>query len=93
MSLIPIVLVPQVLFAGVMFLLKGATSVIGWGVSSRPAVDALSAIVDMNALPSPVPLPYEPEHAHSAGILLVAWGALAAQSAVFSILAWWKLRK
>lgn len=93
MSLIPIVLVPQVLFAGVMFMLKGATSFIGWGVSSRPAVDALSAIVDMNALPSPIPLPYEPEHAHSASILLISWAALAGQSAVFSILAWWKLRK
>ena len=93
MSLIPIVLVPQVLFAGVMFLLAGITSIIGWSVSARPAVDALSAIVDVNALPSPVPIPYEPEHAHTAHVLLVAWGALAIQSTVFSVLAWWKLRK
>jgi ABC-type multidrug transport system ATPase subunit len=93
MSLIPIVLVPQVLFAGVMFMLAGITSVIGWSVSARPAVDALSAIVDMNALPSPVPIPYEPEHAHTSHVLLVAWGALVIQSMVFSLLAWWKLRK
>ena len=95
MSLIPIVLVPQVLFAGVMFLLAGATSVVGWLVSARPAVDALSAIVDINHLPSqiPIPFPYEPEHAHTARILLVAWAALLLQSLGFASIAWWKIRK
>jgi hypothetical protein len=76
-----------------MFVLAGLTSVLGWSVSARPAVDALSAIVDMNVLPSPVPIPYEPEHAHTSHVLLVAWGALVIQSTVFSLLAWWKLRK
>jgi hypothetical protein len=93
MSLIPIVLVPQVLFAGVMFGLSGLTSLIGWGVSSRAAVDALAAVANLNSLPSPVPLPYEPGHAHTAGILLTAWGVVAAQALVFSLVAWWKLRK
>jgi ABC-type multidrug transport system ATPase subunit len=93
MSLIPIVLVPQVLFAGVMFMLQGATSMVGWLVSARPAVDALSAIVDINALPSPIPIPYEPEHAHTAHVLIVAWLALGLQSLGFASIAWWKLRK
>ncbi len=93
MSLIPIVLVPQVLFAGVMFGLQGLTSLIGWGVSSRAAVDALAAVANLNVLPSPVPLPYEPAHAHTAAILLTAWGVVAAQAVVFSLVAWWKLRK
>jgi ABC transport system ATP-binding/permease protein len=95
MSLIPIVLVPQVLFAGVMFLLTGATSVVGWLVSARPAVDALSSIVDINNLPSPIPFPfpYEPEHAHTTRMLLIPWIALVLQCIGFSAVAWWKIRK
>ena len=93
MSLIPIVLVPQVLFAGVMFSLKGATNVIGWGVSSRAAVDALSAIADLNQLPSLVPLPFEAAHANTPAVLGTAWAVIAVQALVFSLLAWWKLRK
>jgi ABC-type multidrug transport system ATPase subunit len=93
MSLIPIVLVPQVLFAGVMFLLTGATSVVGWAVAARPAVDALSAIVDINNLPSPIPIPYEPEHAHSVRMLVIPWAALVLQCIGFSSIAWWKIRK
>ncbi len=93
MSLIPIVLVPQVLFAGVMFGLSGITSLIGWGVSSRAAVDALAAIANLNTLPAPVPLPFEPGHAHTTSILLTAWAVIAVQGLVFSLAAWWKLRK
>jgi hypothetical protein len=76
-----------------MFLLAGLTSIVGWCVSARPAVDALSAIVNINDLPSLVPIPYEPEHAPTLHILLVAWAALVIQSFVFSAAAWWKLRK
>jgi hypothetical protein len=93
MSLIPFVLVPQVLFAGVMFMLKGVTSAIGWLVSARAGVDALSAIVDLNALPAPLPLPYEPQYAHEPKIVLVAWAALVGQATLFSVAAWWKLRR
>ncbi len=93
MSLIPIVLVPQVLFAGVMFTLTGATNTIGRAVSSRAAVDALSAITDMNQLPSLVPLPFEAAHAHTPAVLGTAWAVISVQVLVFSLLAWWKLRK
>jgi ABC transport system ATP-binding/permease protein len=87
------VLVPQVLFAGVMFVLKGVTSAVGWLVSSRAGVDALSAIVDLNALPSIIPLPYEPQYAHEPKVMLTAWAALAGQATLFSLAAWWKLRR
>jgi len=93
MSLIPIVLVPQVLFAGVMFALVGATAACGWVVSARAAVDALSAVANLNELPSPVPLPFEPAQVHTSHALLVAWVTLGVQSVVFSLLAWIKLRK
>jgi ABC transport system ATP-binding/permease protein len=91
-SLIPIVLVPQVLFAGVMFALRGASDVFSHLVSSRAAVDALAATVDLNRLPSPLPIPFEPAYAHTPSVLLGAWGLLAAQTVGFSLLAWLRLR-
>jgi ABC-type multidrug transport system ATPase subunit len=92
-SLIPIVLVPQVLFAGVMFALHGITKLLSWAVTSRAAVDALSAIADMNRLDTPLPIPPEPEHAHTPAVLLTAWGAIAAQTLAFALIAWWQLRR
>jgi hypothetical protein len=93
MSLIPIVLVPQVLFAGVMFALSGATAVAGWGVPARAAVDALSAIANLNELPAPIPLPFEPAQVHTTPALGIAWATLASQSVVFAAAAWAKLRR
>lgn len=92
-SLIPIVLVPQVLFAGIMFALKGIPGALSYAVSSRAAVDAMSATVDTNALSSPMNLmPVEPQYAHTQAVLLTAWGLLAAQTLVFALAAWWRLR-
>ena len=93
MSLIPIVLVPQVLFAGVMFQLAGITSRSAGRSRAGRASTRCRRSSRLNDLPSPVPLPYEPEHAHTPTILLVAWATLVVQSLVFSGLAWWKLRK
>jgi hypothetical protein len=94
-SLIPIVLVPQVLFAGIMFTLRGIPDVLSHAVSSRAAVDAMSASVDINALATPMgmPLPPESAYAHEPRILLVSWGMLLAQSIVFTGIAWITLRR
>lgn len=92
-SLIPIVLVPQVLFAGVMFALHHITRVLSDLVTSRAAVDALSAIVDLNRLDTPLPMPPEPDHAHTPAVLLTAWAMIAAQGLLFAIVAWWQLHR
>lgn len=93
-SLIPIVLVPQVLFAGIMFALKGAPNAISYLVSARAAVDAMSATVDTNRLAVPMGfLPPEPQYDHTASILLAAWGLLVAQALLFGALAWWTVRR
>src|SRR5678816_240294 len=64
-SLIPIVLVPQVLFAGIMFALHGVPNAISYVVSAREAVDAMSATVDTNHLAVPLGvLPPEAQYAH-----------------------------
>ncbi len=93
-SLIPIVLVPQVLFAGIMFALRGAPSAISYLVSARAAVDAMSATVDTNQLSVPMGvLPPEAQYAHTPAVLLTAWGLLAAHVLLYSALAWWTLRR
>ena len=92
-SVIPLVLVPQVLFAGIMFALHGVTDVMSRLVSAREAVDALSATVDTNALSSVVPLPTEPQYAATAAVLLTAWAIMVAQAAGFGAVAWVALRR
>jgi ABC-type multidrug transport system ATPase subunit len=95
-SLIPIVLVPQVLFSGVLFKLAGVTALLSHGVSACGAVDAVSSTVDLNTLtipspistPFPLHLPYEPQYAHTHTALLTAWGFLVAQTIAFSLAAW-----
>ncbi len=92
-SFIPIVLVPQVVLAGVMFQLTGVMSVVSWLVSSRAAVDALSATVDTNHLTLLVPMPEEPQYAHTPRVLLTAWGALVGQALLFAAIAWGTVRR
>ena len=90
---LPIVLVPQVLFAGIMFALNGIPGALSYAVSSRAAVDAMSAIIDTNQLSSPMNLmPTEPQYAHTTAVLFTSWGLLAAQTLVFSLATWWRLR-
>lgn len=92
-SLIPIVLVPQVLFAGIMFALHHVTRALSDLVTSRAAVDALSSIVDLNRLETPLPMPPEPDHAHEPRVLLIAWAMMLGQALLFAVIAWWQLRR
>jgi ABC-type multidrug transport system ATPase subunit len=94
-SLIPIVLVPQVIFAGVMFALTGPMAAFSRIVSARAAVDAMSAVADTNGLwvPPFLPLPPEPASAHTPSALLSAWAILVAQAVGFCVLAWLMLRR
>jgi len=89
-SLIPIVLVPQVVLSGIMFGLHGIPKLMSYAVPARAAVDAMSATVNTNELATPLlmPLPPEPQYAHELGILLGAWGLILAQTLVFSVAAW-----
>lgn len=46
----PILLIPQLLFAGITFTLEGVTDVISWFCASRWSMEALGNIADCNAL-------------------------------------------
>lgn len=92
-SLIPIALVPQVLFAGLMFRLHGIAEKLSWLTSSRWAMDAMGAIVDVNGLRSIVRLSAEAQYVATPGNLLRAWAILAAHAVMFAAIAWAALRR
>jgi hypothetical protein len=92
-SMVPLALVPQVLFTGIMFNLTGATSAVSWLVSSRAAVDAISSTLATNRLHDIVPLPYEARYAHTPAVLLGAWAVLIVQALAFGAVAWVALRR
>jgi ABC-type multidrug transport system ATPase subunit/pSer/pThr/pTyr-binding forkhead associated (FHA) protein len=55
-SLTPLLLIPQVVFAGVVFKLDGAAGAIGWLTATRPAVQALAATARLGFDPQGQPL-------------------------------------
>jgi ABC-type multidrug transport system ATPase subunit/pSer/pThr/pTyr-binding forkhead associated (FHA) protein len=87
-SLIPIVLVPQVLFAGLMFHLRHITAVLSWFTTSRWAMDAMGAITRVNEIKDRLPLPSEAQYAATPHILLRAWGVMGAHALGCSLVAW-----
>lgn len=91
-SLIPIVLVPQVIFAGLVFRMSGITELLSRLTASRWAMDALSATADTNNMPERIALPLEPQYAATAANLGGAWAALALQTIAFSVVAWLLIR-
>ena len=85
-------LVPQVLFAGIMFALHGVTESVSWLTSSRAAVEALGATVDLNGLPQPLLAP-DAAYDHTVHNLAVAWATLGGQAFAFAVVAWLALRR
>ncbi len=54
MSVVPLALVPQILFAGMIFDLEGATTVASWFTVSRWSMDAFGSLAAVNDLPAKV---------------------------------------
>jgi ABC-type multidrug transport system ATPase subunit len=92
-SLIPIVLVPQVLFAGLMFRLEGVAEVLSWLTASRWAMDAMGAIVRVNELRSVIRLTYEPQYVATPSNLAHAWSMLGVHVLVWGAIAWLVLHR
>jgi ABC-type multidrug transport system ATPase subunit/ABC-type multidrug transport system permease subunit len=80
-SIVPLALIPQIVFAGLIFELKGAAEPLSWLTISRWSMDAYGSIVNMNRLPafsaafgSTTP---EARYDHTVTHLLSTWGILA----------------
>jgi len=99
-SLVPLALIPQILFAGVIFSLGDGVSaqrVLSWLTVSRWAMDAYGTTVNLNDLPlapGMLRLPDPPaEYTYSAEHLLGRWVILLGYAAACLILTGWMLRR
>lgn len=84
MKLAPLLLVPQILFSGVVFALDGVADVISTLVVCRWGMEAYGATANLNELPlklqlAGLPIPHEAESIfeRTTGHMLLAWGILA----------------
>ncbi|MDY7022202.1 MAG: FHA domain-containing protein [Cyanobacteriota bacterium] len=57
-SALPLILLPQIIFSGVLFKMEGLGRMLSWLMLSRWSIGAYGSLVNVNALiPEPVPLP------------------------------------
>jgi len=93
MSVVPLALVPQILFAGLIFELHGVTETASWFTASRWSMDAFGSIAGLNELPVSPGLPsaaragraalqYEATARH----VLTCWATLAGYAAACAAL-------
>ncbi|HEY9810849.1 MAG TPA: ATP-binding cassette domain-containing protein [Halomicronema sp.] len=99
-SALPLLLLPQIIFSGVLFKMEGAASYISWLMLSRWSVGAYGALVNVNAMvPEPtklpdgstIPLPFEATAVYEPtwGNLTLNWGILCLHSALYLAVTWW----
>ncbi|MCT7965791.1 ATP-binding cassette domain-containing protein [Laspinema sp. D1] len=99
-SSLPLLLLPQIIFAGVLFSMEGVGRVISWVMLSRWSVGAYGSLVNVNAmvpeatvLPdgSMMPLPFEPSAIYEPtwANLGLNWGMLLLHATVYLGLTLW----
>lgn len=94
MTVAPILLMPQILFSGLIFKLSGATEVISWIAVCRWSMEGFGTTANLNDLPlrlqqEGIMIPHEAESffEFTAGHLLSSWGILVLYTLVFLVLA------
>ena len=94
MTVAPILLMPQILFSGLIFKLDGATEIISWFAVCRWSMEGFGTTANLNDLPlklqqEGVMIPHEAESffEFTAKHMLSAWGILLAFTVIFLILA------
>ena len=107
-SIVPLALIPQILFAGLIFNIEGAATPISWLTISRWSMDALGTSLDLNSLcnlpslddvgsvpPGCTPgfLTSEDAFTYTVGHLLSRWAALAIFALACLGLTGWALRR
>ena len=94
MTVAPILLMPQILFSGLIFKLSGATETISWLAVCRWSMEGYGTTTNLNELPlrlqqEGVQIPHEAESffEFTSSHLLGSWGILVIYTVVFLILA------
>jgi ABC-type transport system involved in multi-copper enzyme maturation permease subunit len=105
-SVVPLALIPQILFAGLIFKIEGLATPLSWLTISHWSMEALGSSVDLNGLCNlpttegtlpagcaPGFLELEPGFDHSPGQLLGRWLALLIATLACLALSAWLLRR
>jgi ABC transport system ATP-binding/permease protein len=103
-STLPLILLPQIIFSGVLFKLEGWVRVFSWLTISRWSVGALGSLVDVNAMVpempiSPIgvalPMPFEPTQIYDPTWrnLSINWLILGLHAIVYLSVSLWKLKR
>lgn len=94
MTVAPILLMPQILFSGLIFKLSGATETISWLAVCRWSMEGYGTTANLNELPlrlqqEGVQIPHEAESffEFTSSHLLSSWGILVVYTVVFLVLA------
>jgi ABC-type multidrug transport system ATPase subunit/pSer/pThr/pTyr-binding forkhead associated (FHA) protein len=80
-SALPLLLLPQIIFSGVLFKMEGAAQIVSWLMLSRWSVGAYGTLVNLNGLVPdnlPAPQPFEPTsiYENTWSNLSLNWGVL-----------------
>ncbi|MDM7326228.1 MAG: ATP-binding cassette domain-containing protein [Thermosynechococcus sp. Uc] len=104
-KILPPLLLPQIIFAGVLFKLTGVTTALSWLTIGRWTMGAYGALMDVNGMvpppldfglfePPPQPFDPTPVYAPTWGNLLLNWGMLILHSGIYLGMAtFWQRRK
>ncbi len=105
-SALPLLLLPQIIFAGVLFKMKGVGKFISWLMVSRWSVGAYGTIVDINMLIPPsgektelgsaykLPIEQSPLYDPTWNNLLLNWGLLLLHTLIYlGVTVWLQKRK
>lgn len=103
-STLPLILIPQIIFSGVLFRMEGVSRIFSWLMLSRWSVGAYSSLVNVNAMvPAPIavpggatpPLPFEPSSIYDATWqnLGLNWAVLCLLSAICLGITWWQQKR
>ncbi len=101
-SALPLLLLPQIIFSGVLFKMEGVGKTVSWLMLSRWSVGAYGSLVNVNAMVppqdnyvdfygDPIPLPFDPTPVYEATWqnLALNWGVLLLHSGIYLGLTWW----
>jgi ABC transport system ATP-binding/permease protein len=103
-GILPLVMIPQIIFSGVLFNLEGWSSKLSWLMLSRWSIGAYGALADVNAMaPKPNPLfssevlkdIFQPSSVYEAtwSNLSLNWGILVVHTLIYSMIALVVLRR
>jgi len=94
MTVAPLLLMPQILFSGLIFELSGATKIISWIAVCRWSMEGLGTTANLNSLPlqlqqQGIMIPHDAEDffEFTASHMLASWGILIGFSVLFLVLA------